>query len=199
MKDLWKSGILILLIIGVLYIIFLRECKHTPSPATDEITIKKKVWDSIQFLAHKPPVVRIDTFYKEAPIVYVQGKPVLIPVVNNDSTKQYKASIINKEINVGVDLKVKGELLDLQWQYKPIVKEIRIDSLIYVPHIVNNPVPIQKTGIFISVNMGGNVNSFLFGGGIDFITKKNTELGYIYQRYGSQNFHSFKIGIKLVK
>jgi hypothetical protein len=43
----------------------------------------------------------------------------------------------------------------------------------------------------------GNANAFIFGGGLDFITKKNTELGYMYQRLGSDGFHSVKLGVKL--
>jgi hypothetical protein len=199
MKDLWKSGLIVLIVIGALYIIFLRECKHTQGVNSDEIVIKRKVWDSIQLIAHKPPVVSHDTFYTEAPIVYVPGKPIPTPVHNNDSTNSYTDSIVNKEINVGITLKTKGTLVDLFWKYKPIVKVIRIDSTIYVPQIVNNPVPIQKRGFYVSANMGGNANSFLFGGGIDYITKKNTEFGYIYQRFGGENFHSFKLGIKLGK
>lgn len=197
MKDLFKNGIIVLLIIGALYIIFLREYKHSTCPPLGQVLIPSITWDSIQELVHKPPVVTHDTFYLKGDVIYVQGKPVLKPLNNNDSIKIYSDSIINKDINVWVDLRTKGVLLDLKWEYRSVIKIIRVDSLVFVPQIVEKPVSIEKRGLFIYVTAGGNQNAFLFGGGMDFITKKNTELGLMYQRYGNVNFYSVKLGIPL--
>jgi hypothetical protein len=199
MKDLWKNGIVVLLVIGGLYIIFLRECKNErPCLAKDEIAIKKSVWDSIQTLANKPPEVKIDTVYIKGKTVYIQvNTPVAKPDPKDSTINDYTDSIKNKSIDVLVALKVKGSLLNINWEYTPIVTEVLKTETIYVPKIINNPVATPKNGLYVHTTAGGNANSFLFGGGLDFITKKNTEIGYVYQRYGSNNFHSVKLGFKL--
>jgi hypothetical protein len=58
---------------------------------------------------------------------------------------------------------------------------------------------VPQNGFYLYGIAGGNDKSFLFGGGLDFITKKNTEIGYMYQRFGTDNFHSIKVGIKLFR
>jgi hypothetical protein len=199
MKEFWKSGIIMLLIVGALYIIFLRECKKEPiCPAPDEIIIKKSVWDSIKTIANKPPIITMDTFKIKGETVYIGDTPISKPVINEkDSTKEYLESITNKEIDVKIHLKIKGQLLDRSWAYTPIFTKIVKETTIFVPKIIDNPVPIPKHGLFGYVTAGGNGNTFLFGGGIDFITKKNTEFGYFYQRYGNVGFHSLKLGIQI--
>ena len=202
MKELWKSGVLFLIIIAVLYIIFLRECKRPElCPATDEVIIKKATWDSILALANKPPVVIIDTQWIEGPTVYLPGEP-LPPVVIDpaDTTvSHYSDSLVKKDINVRVEYTINGRLLAREWFYKPIIVEIKKDSIVYVPKIVpvEKEIPVPHNGLYAYGLAGGNKDMFLFGGGIDFITKKETEFGYLYQRFGNENIHSVKIGAKL--
>lgn len=203
MKDLWKSGVIILLIIGVLYIIFLRECKHPlPCPAQDEVIIKKVTWDSIKSLADKPPVVRIDTQYIQGSIVYV---PAPVPTPNpdpQDSTiNHYSDSLVNENIDVHINFTIQGTLLHREWWYKPIYMYITRDSIIYVPKFVEivKPVIVSKNALYGNLVFGGNKESFLFGAGLDLITKKQTQIGYQYQRFGDQNFHSIKLGAALFR
>lgn len=203
MKNLWKSWVWIPVVIGVLYIIFLRECKHPlPCPPNGQVLISQKVWDSILTLADKPPVVTIDTVYIDKPIVIPDPQPPLPDPQTNpiDTTiNNYADSLINKEINVWVDYKIRGVLLGREWRYRPIEVEIRKDSIIYVPKIVEveKLVKTSQNGLYAYGLAGGNKDSFLFGGGLDFITKKNTEIGYFYQRFGDVNFHSVKLGVKI--
>ena len=211
MKEFWKSGVIILLIIGVLYILYLRECKREVCPPEGMILVGRSEWDSIFALANKPPVVRIDTFWKERPVVTPKPQPPLpnpqpfedigsiISDSNNEDIHLYRDSLIRTDINVWVDYIIEGTLLSRDFRYKPIVKEIRIDSVIYVPKLVTVEKVVEKAanGLFLYATAGGNSNSFLFGGGVDYITKKNTELGYMYQRYGNVNFHSVKVGVKI--
>jgi hypothetical protein len=202
MKDLWKSGILILMIIGVLYIIFLRECKHTTScPPKGQVLLSQQTWDSILALANKPPEVRIDTFWMEKPIVIPDPQPPMPnPQVTQDTTINiYQDSLVKKDIDVHYDFKVRGTLLNRTWWYRPITVEIRKDSIIYVPKVVTieKSVSTPQNGIYGYTIVGGNTSTFIFGGGIDYITKKNTELGYMYQRYGDINIHSIKLGAKI--
>jgi hypothetical protein len=201
MKDIWKNGVVILLAIAVLYIIFLRECKRPdPCPAEDEIIIKKSDWQSMINAANKP--AKHDTVWIKGDIVYVpttsdnplpQPRPELA-----DSSNTYADSLINKEINVYYNFKVKGSLEWREWSYKPIIKRIT-DSIPYPVYVKGDPyeVKVLQNGLYAYGLAGGNMNSFLFGGGLDFITKKNTEFGYMYQRFGSDNIHSVKLGIKL--
>ena len=204
MKDLWKSGVLILLIIGVVYIIFLRECKPPlPCPAQDEMIIKKSTWDSIEALANKPPVVIIDTQYIQGPIVYLPGEPIPGPTPDPQDTtiNHYSDSLIKDDVDVHIQFTVRGQLLTRNWAYRPIIREIRRDSLIYVPYVVEveKPVSVVKNNLYGYVVFGGNENSFLFGGGLDWITKKDTQIGYMYQRFGDQNFHNIKLGTVLFR
>jgi hypothetical protein len=202
MKNLWQSGIVILLIIGGLYIIFLRECKEKPvCPPEGKILINQSTWDSIIKISNTPPKVIIDTFWKKGEIIYVNVPVIPQPKPDpKDSTiNNYEDSLINKEIDVKTFMKVRGFLLGLKWQYHPIIKIIRIDSTIYIPKIVieEKVSYIERNDLILNASLGGNQNAFLLGGGVDFITKKGTEIGYFYQRYGALGFHNIKIGVRL--
>jgi len=199
MKTVWKNGVIILLIIAVLYIIFLRECKrHDPCPADNEIIVTRDVCNKIQVLANKPAITHIDTVYIKGEPIYV-SKPIPVPIVDpRDTTINiYHDTLLKKDIDVVYTSKIRGILLNRKWSYNPIVTEIlRVDS-IYVPKRIDNPVEVPVCGLFAYGMAGGNANSFLFGGGIDLITKKSTMIGYQYQRFGPDNIHSVKVGIKL--
>jgi len=200
MKDIWKNGIVVLLVIAVLYIIFLRECKRTDCPPKGQVLISQQAWDSIKALANKPPVVTIDTVWLEKPTVTPKPQPPIPtpqPSTQDTTINMYQDSLINKEINVWSDLWVRGTLIDRKWRYSPITVEIRRDSIIYVPKIVDNPILVQRSAMYVYGLAGGNEASFLFGGGLDYITKKGTEFGGMYQTFGSNNFYSVKVGVKI--
>ncbi len=204
MKDLWKSGILILLIIGIVYVLYLRECKHPiPCPPEGQVLVPEATWDSILALANKPPKVTIDTQWIEKPIVTPLQPPMPKPKpdIQDTTANEYADSLINKEINVHYDFKVRGILLTRKWSYRPTTTEIRIDSTVYVPYPVEveKPVPQAVNSLYGNIVLGGNKAAFIFGGGLDLTTKKGTEIGYQYQRFGKENFHSIKIGSKLFK
>lgn len=203
MKDLWKSGVAILLIVGVLYIIFLRECKRpVPCPAPGEIIIKQSVWDSIKAVASMQPIVKTDTIWLKGDTVYVYTTlPTPTPDPDTPEINHYADSLVKQDIDVRVNFSVKGELLSWEWMYRPIIKLITVDSIIYKPY----PVEVEKIvfvprgGLYGHVSLGGNTNAFIFGGGVDLITKKETQIGYEYQRFGSENFHSIRIGAAIFK
>lgn len=199
MKDFWKGGIIVLLIIGALYIIFLRECKSSkPCIADNEMIIKKSVWDSIQKLANKPAEVRIDTVRIVLPArVIVKTVPIPIQDLKDTTINNYKDSLVNEDIRVWFDCSVKGKILTTGWLYEPVVTTITKETIKYVPKIVDNPINMPKNGLYLYVTGGVNSSNVILGGGIDFITKKDTEIGYLYQRYGTMNFHSLKLGFKL--
>jgi hypothetical protein len=155
------------------------------------------LWDSIRAIENKPPVIKIDTFYIKGKTEYANNSNP-VPVESFDSIKIYKDSIVNSKIDVHLKLHVKGTLLNTAWEYFPIYKEIKVDNLVYVPKIVEHSVnvPISKSGLYFYGVTGGNQNAFLFGVGVDYTTKKDREIGYMYQRFGKENFHSIKYGIR---
>jgi hypothetical protein len=201
MKEIWKNGVVVLLVIAVLYIIFLRECKKPdPCPAKDEIIVPLDVWNKIQELANKPPVTHIDTVYIKGETVYVYKElPVAVPNPADTTINSYSDSLYRKDIDVTYNFEVRGVLLNRSWMYKPIITEVFRTDSIFVPQLVEVPLKVPQNGLFLYGIAGGNDKSFLFGGGLDFITKKNTEIGYMYQRFGTDNFHSVKVGIKLFR
>jgi hypothetical protein len=201
LTKILSNGFLVLLIVAVFYILYLRECKRPPDcPAKDEIIVKKTDWQSMIDLANKPAITHIDTIYIKGATVYVD-KPIPIPTIDprDTSKRTYADTLQKKDIDVIYTFKVRGELLNRKWEYKPIITTIHRIDTIYVPKPIEieKIVKIPQRGLFAYGIAGGNGQAFLFGGGVDFITKKNTELGYLYQRYGSMNFNSVKVGIKL--
>jgi len=200
MKDLWKSGVLILLIIGALYILYLRECKRPLScPPEGQVLLSQQTWDSIKALADRLPTVHIDTIKVKGDIIYVPAIPSPQPIPIDSTANKYSDSLVMKDINVWYDFEVRGELLSRNWKYKPIETTItRIDSIPY-PKIVETEktVEVLKNGLYVYGIAGGNKNAFLFGGGLDFLTKKETIIGYQYQKFGDINFHSVKLGMKI--
>jgi hypothetical protein len=202
LKKILGNGFLLLLIVAVFYILYLRECKRpAPCPAEDEKIVKKSVWNEMIALADKPAITHIDTVYLKGETIIVDN-PLPPPTHEKDTTiNVYNDTLIRKDINVSYNFKVRGELLNRKWAYKPITTLIlRVDT-IYVakPFEVEKIVLKPVSGIFIYGIAGGSNKAFLFGGGLDFISKKNTEIGYMYQRFGTDNFHSVKLGIKLFK
>lgn len=191
------SGLGILVVILLAYIFFLRQCgsKGADCPPKGQVSISKQAYDSIQALANKPP--KIDTVHEKGKIVYVsQSLPVAKPDTKDSTINNYDTTLVKKDtINVRVKLKVKGVLLKWDWFYTPEITTITIKE--YVPQLVDNPIPVPKAGLFISVLVGGNKETFLFGGGLDLITKKNTVIGVIYQRWGKDNLYSVKLGIPI--
>ena len=201
MKDLWKSGVLILLIIGVVYILYLRECKRPlPCPAEDEMIIKTSVWDSILAVADMKPEIIRDTIFIKGKTIYITT-PLPEPVIDSSdkALTTYQDSIVNDEIDVHYDFKVQGKLISRDWSYTPIIKEITIETIKYVPKLVEVPTIVKtaQNGLYGYGVAGGNKAAFLFGGGLDLITKKETMIGYQYQRFGDENFHSIKLGVKI--
>ena len=202
MKDLWKSGIILLLIVGGLYIIFLRECKkENPCPPKGSILLSQAVYDSITKILSTPPKVVVETLRIKGDIVYVPVKPIPQPIPDpiNPTINNYEDSLVNKEIDVKIKLKVQGFLVERKWQYVPISTIIRIDCTKYAPKIVEveKLVKIEKNRLILNLSFGGNQNAFLLGGGADILTKRGTAFGYFYQRFGSSNFHNLKLGIAI--
>jgi len=213
MKDFWKSGIIALLIIGVLYVLYLRECKHEACPPEGYKLLKQVEWDSILALANKPPEVRVDTFWRERPVIKPNPQPSLpkpnpigdsdissIISDSNEGINVYYDSLIKRDINVWADYIIQGTLLDRVWRYKPISEVIRKDSIVYVPKIVEVEKVSETTRneVFLYGIAGVSFkNNLMIGIGADYVTKKDLMVGYQYQSTGLQRFHSIKLGTRI--
>lgn len=203
MDNKFKNGLIAGLIIAGLFAAFYAGyrvyAEYHPCPPKDQTLIPQAVWDSIKALADKPPTVHIDTEWVEKPVVIPPQPPLPYPQVIDTISNRYADSLVNKEINVHYDFEVKGTLLNRTWSYKPITLIVKeIDSIPY-PQLIEVPKPYAsyRSGFYIYGLAGGNAEAFLFGGGMDFITKKGTELGAMYQRFGSNNLYSVKLGIQI--
>jgi hypothetical protein len=196
MKNVYK-GFWILLLCLVAVFLFLGKCKQSP---TDMVSIKKSTWDSILKIKETPPKITIDTVYLKGDVVYVERKlPVPVKSQKDTTITVYTDSLVNKEISVWVKDTVKGVLVSREWQYSPIVQKVVKETTIFQPKIVMVDVPINipKNGFYFYALTGGNSNAFIYGGGIDWITKKDRQIGYSYQRFGNVGFHSVRIGMKI--
>ena len=198
--QLLKNGSLIMLIIALLYIIFIRECKRpAPCPPEGYTLVLTKTWDSVLILANMPPVIKIkkeyikgDTGYADRPL------PVPVPDAKDTTISNFTDSLINDKINAWVDFRLRGELLDIRWRYIPITTNITLEKTVYMPKIVDRPVPVTKNGYYLSGLLGGRANyPIMFGASLDLVTKRNSIYGLQYQRMGSQNFYSFRLGAKI--
>ena len=198
MKNLWKSGILILLVVGVLYIIYLRECKGPdPGPPEGYILVDKADWDSIIAVANEPPDSFITITVVPGPTVYLPGKPVPVPQSVSGDTVAYSDSIVNDSINVWVDVMVEGLILSWDWKYNPITRHIETIIERKVPVPVEVKTAIYKRELFISGVVGGNMDAFSFGGDLDYINLKRNIYGLQYRRLGDEDFYYFKLGVSL--
>ena len=198
-KTLLNSG-LILLVIGVLYIIYLRECDGPSSTPDGYILVSQSDWDSMEIIANRPDIfIYGDTVFEKGPTVYLPGKPIPIPTVIGVDTNRYQDSIVNDSIDVTVDILVAGIILEWDWKYDPVIRTVEniIKTNVPVPFPVETP--IYKREFFLSGVIGGNADAFTFGADLDLVNKKRNIYGFQYRRLGDENFYYFKIGTKLFK
>ena len=196
-----SNGFLVLLIVAVFYILYFRECKRSPEcPPKGQMLLSQQTWDSIQALANKP--AKHDTIWIKGDVVYVpttpnNPTPLPKPESKDSTINNYSDTLFKKDIDVVYNFSVAGTLKTRSWSYRPIITRIT-DSIPY-PVIIKEPYPVKtpQNGLYAYVIAGGNNSAFIFGGGLDFITKKDTEIGYLYQRFGKQSYHSVKLGWKI--
>lgn len=159
------------------------------------VTVDKHYLDSIIWKASLPPDTIIDTLRLKGDIVLIE-KPVPFPVYLTDSTKTYVDSIFNKEIHAKVKLTVKGDLLGITWQYRPIInsvtKEIRIPEPYPVKYEVPIPTPQKGTFLMLGIGKGFGNHKPAMSAEIFYQTKKarilGLELGHFQTSYFQVKF-----------
>lgn len=195
-----KNGFLIVLTIGLLYVIFLRECRSVKCPPEGHRLVTAAFIDSLKAVADKPPVIIVkDTVIYQKKIVYVYTnipEPEPFPM---DSVvyNVYLDSIYNDSIRVWNKLWVDGTVDRWDKWYKPIIHQREITKEVRVPYPVENEVPVKRSGLYLSGLLGSDGVDFGYGASLDLINKKDYLYGLQYQRIGNQSLYSFRIGMRL--
>lgn len=134
---------------GVITCLLLRK----PCPPDGYRLIRQSEIDSINTIASRPPVVRVDTIIIRDTLIKIVNKPLPEPATIDSVTTAYYDSLIGPDVHVYISDLIAGRLLSRQWAYRPIIRQITIDSTIYVPQIVTigNYRPIG--GIYPSIGV----------------------------------------------
>lgn len=199
MKELLRSGVAILIGLLIAYIVFLRDCRgkdyYIPE---DKVLIRKSTWDSIEKkLFVKDSLIYIhDSFEVKEPVYLVRDS--FIYVEDSIGIKHYSDSLVNDSIRIWDNLYIQGIITKWERRYEPVIHTIKETITVTIPRIVEQPVYYTNNGIYVSVIMGGNSNTFALGGSLDYINKKNNLYGLQYQRIMDQNIYSVKMGFKII-
>jgi hypothetical protein len=156
--------------------------------------------DSIENLPMEPVVTKTDTVYITK-IESTTSTPTAEVDSQDTTITHYLDSLVReKEINVWVDIMVKGAIEDLkiEWDYRTVIRTIETvtEKPVYKPIITTIKVPKYVTGHYLSAVAGGNDKFFTFGVDYDLV-KYNRIYGFQYRRQGDQNVYAVKIGINL--
>ena len=156
--------------------------------------------DSIRNLPMEPVVIKTDTVYITT-IESTTSTPTAIQDEKDTTITHYLDSLVrDKEINVWVDIMVKGAIEDLKitWDYRTVIRSIETitEKPVYKPIITTIKIPEYVTGHYLSAVAGGNDKFFTFGVDYDLV-KFNRIYGFQYRRQGDQNVYAVKIGINL--
>jgi len=185
MKDLVKNGFLIVLAIGLVYVIFLRECK----PRVETVT----TYDTIV----GPSLVVYDTVYviKEKPVYITKSiKADTVFVSRNRELRKYSDSIWNDSIHFRQTIMVDGHLTRLEQYYEPLHY--------FRDRVTEKPVYIKtyesKNEFYLSGIISGNLNTFSPGVSFDYINKKRHLYGVSVQYLDGKPLVGFRIGAKIL-
>ena len=156
--------------------------------------------DSIRNLPMEPVVIKTDTVYITE-TKYVTSTPTAERDEIDTTITHYRDSLVReREINVWVDIMVKGAIEDLKitWDYRTVIRSIETitEKPVYKPIITTIKIPEYVTGRYLSAVAGGNDKFFTFGVDYDLV-KFNRIYGFQYRRQGDQNVYAVKIGINL--
>jgi len=166
--------------------------------AIDSLAAFVEFVDSLENLSMEPVVIESETIYITE-TKYVTSTPTAIQDEKDTTITHYLDSLVrDKEINVWVDIMVKGAIEDLKitWDYRPVIRSIETitEKPVYKPIITTIKVPKYVTGHYLSAVAGGNDKFFTFGVDYDLV-KFNRIYGFQYRRQGDMNVYSVKIGI----
>ncbi len=131
---------------------------------------------------------------KPYPVYVSVSQPEAIAMNYCDSTRFYNDSLqVDSTSWVYSSDTVIGKKLTYRLSYKgkPYTRVITNTSIDSIPFAVK----VNRSGFYITGEIGGNLTLFNYSMGADFVSKKQWSLGY---RYGiNQKTHNIKVGYKL--
>jgi len=185
MKNLLKNGVLIVLTVGLLYVIFLRECKTKVETVVQTDTIvgpSLVIYDTIYITIEKP--------------VYIVKNTVSYDTVYIDSSRfmVYNDSIVNDSIRFWQDIWVNGTIGIWNQRYEPIIvhRDTRYETPVYIKSTE------IKRELFLSGILSGNVETFSPGVSLDYVNKKRHLYGVSVQYLNGKPLYGFRIGAKIL-
>lgn len=184
MKDLLKNGWLIVLVLLVLYLLVLRECK--PRIETREVTKEIVIRDTTYITIAKP--IRVEVPVPDP--VYIRDTVVIQkPVKVDEDLLMYATSTVNDSIRVWDSVYVYGTI-DRWWRvYEPVIFTREVEKL---QTQVKN-----KSHLYLSGQVGGNMDMFVPGASLDFVTKKGNLYGVQGQYINNSFVPSFRMGFRI--
>jgi len=184
MKDLLKNGLLIVFAVGIVYLIFLRECKQPVETIIQTDTIvgpSLVLYDTIYIIKEKPVYV---TKYLKADTVFI---------TKNTEMRRYIDSIWNDSIHFRQTFTVAGHMVSLEQYYEPL--HYFRDRVTEKPIYIKSYEP--KNEFYVSGILSGNLNTFSPGVSFDYINKKRNLYGVQVQYLDGNFIYGVRIGAKL--
>jgi len=189
------------LILGLLFsaLIFFGVVSRCNRPKEPMITVKVSYLDSLKFaatiIALPPDTIIIEKIIKGDPIPVDRPVPVPYYLDKDSLIKTYTDSLVNSDISAKVNLKVKGTLEKISWEYNPITKEVIKEIYKPVPYPQPYERPIPQTGVFGSLGVGKGAGLYIFSGGVSYLNKKGRIIG-IEAGHFQENYIKFNYSIK---
>ena len=185
-----KNTVIIGLAIGVLFLIFMNECRGPKIETVIEYDTIYGEPDTVKIIEHliieKPVYI---TKYLTPDTVYTPAMAddewVLPPTI-----REYSDSLCNDSICIAQWLKVEGKILSWNMKYWPMINTR--ETTIEVPSVVTKTE--YKRELFLS-GMGGGGATWQAGLGLDMINKKRN----IYGVYATYTPHGWIIGGRIGK
>ena len=176
------TGIGIVLAV-VLLILAFNFGKKKGSAGTADL---KRQIDSI--IALPPDTVTVwDTIFPEPEIYwYAREVPVPVPVPDQPEVNTYQDSLINEDIAVYVNDRIKGILLDRAIGYELFIPKTITETVTITEQVpVMVPLPVARNGVLFGAGLGGG-QQFAWSIGMAY-QKNDNQIGVDYLRFGESN------------
>lgn len=193
----------IAILILLLYILFLQECRqpsgNTTTHQVDTIIHLDTVFAPpvlVQMEVPKPPpptIIYLDTNGRELPPLVASQNGLELPLDSSklETVHLYQDSTEDENLTLFYKAKVKGLLLDNALSYRLKVPKM-ITKTIEVP----KPYPSPTNALFLVGGVGGNLQQFSsLTAGLNYTSAAGWSLGYDYDFL--QQVHCVKVGVRL--
>lgn len=188
-----------ILVVTVVIAQQLNKCDR--GPGEGNVVVSQAFLDSLEYIASLPPdTIKGDPIYIKGDPVTIKGDSVPYPVyIDTNGVKTYQPKLENDSISVWMDLKLRGELIEYDWHYTPIIKEIPVEIIKKEPYGVPYDVEvlIPQRGFYgtLGIGKGFDIGKPAFSGEIFLITKKESLVGFEVGHF-QEGYFKVKFGTK---